>query len=55
MKLLNPERLFSLDEEFDRRLPHVRSLCLIIEDRYGGWPKCIALIVRRLYLSNIQL
>ena len=34
MKLLNPERLFGLDEEIDRRLLHVKSLCLIREDRY---------------------
>ena len=26
MKLRNPERLFGLDEEIDRRLPQVRSL-----------------------------
>ena len=43
VKLHNPERLFGLDEEIDRRLPHVRSLCLIREERYGGWKKVIAL------------
>ena len=43
MKLRNPERLFGLDEEIDRRLPCVRSLRLIREERYGGWLKCIAL------------
>ena len=43
IKLRNPERLFGLDEEIDRRMPHVRSLCLFIEERYGGWPKGIAL------------
>ena len=43
MKLHNPERLFGLGEEIDRRLPRVRSLHLIREERYGGWLKCIAL------------
>ena len=43
MKLRDPERVFGLDEEIDRRLPSVRSLRLIREDRYGGWLKCIAL------------
>ena len=43
MKLRSPERLFGLDEEIDRRLPHVRSLRLIREERYGGWLKCIVL------------
>ena len=42
-KLHNPERLFGLDEEIDRLLPHVRSLRLIREERYGGWLKHIAL------------
>ena len=27
--------------ETERRLPHVRSLCLIKEDRYDGWLKFI--------------
>ena len=43
MQLRNPERLFGLDEEIDRRLPRVRSPHLIREERYGGWLKCIAL------------
>ena len=43
MKLRSPEHLFGLDEEIDRRLALVRSLCLIREERYGGWLKCIAL------------
>ena len=43
VKLQSPERLFGLDEEIDRPLPHVRSLHLIREERYGGWLKCIAL------------
>ena len=43
MKLLNHDHLFGLDEEIDRRLPCVRPLCLIREERYGGWLKCIAL------------
>ena len=43
MKLRNPERLFGLNGEIDRRLPRVRSLRLIREERYGGWLKCIAL------------
>ena len=43
MKPHSPERLFGLDEEIDRRLPRVRSLRLIREERYGGWLKCIAL------------
>ena len=43
IKLRNPERLFSLDEEIDRRLPRGRSVRLIREDRYGVWLKCIAL------------
>ena len=43
MKLGSPDRLFGLDEEIDRRLPHVRSLLLIREERYGGWLKCIDL------------
>ena len=43
LKLLNPEHLFGLDEEIDRRLPCVRSLGLIREERYGGLLKCIAL------------
>ena len=43
VKLRSPERLFGLDEEIDRRLPHVRSLRLFREVRYGGWLKCIAL------------
>ena len=43
MKLRKPERLFGLDEEIDRQLPLVISLCLIREDRYGGWLKCIVL------------
>ena len=34
---------FYLVEETERRLPHVRSLRLIKEDRYGGWLKFIAL------------
>ena len=51
MKLRCPERLFGLDEEIDRRLPRVRSLRA---ERYGGWLKCIALQVRRLYLNNIR-
>ena len=41
--LCNPERLFGLDEEIDRRLSCVRSLRLIREERFGGWLKCIAL------------
>ena len=43
MKLRSPKRLFGLDEEIDRQLPHVRSLRLIRVERYGGWLKCIAL------------
>ena len=43
MRLCNPECLCGLEEEIDRRLPNVRLLCLIREDRYGGWLKCIAL------------
>ena len=43
MNLGNPECLFGLDEEIDKRLLRVRSLNLIREDRYGGWLKCIAL------------
>ena len=43
MKLRNPERLFGLDEEIDGRLPHLRSLHLIREERYGGWLKFISL------------
>ena len=35
--------IFDLNEEINRQLPHVRSLRLIREDRYGGWLKCIAL------------
>ena len=50
-KLHYSERLFSLDEETDRRLQRVRSLRLIIEERYGGWLKLMALLVRRLYLT----
>ena len=53
VKLRSPEHLFGLDEEIDRRLPCVRSLRLMREERYGGWLKCIALYVRRLYLNNI--
>ena len=34
--LQNPECLFGLDEEIDRRLPCVRSLHLTREERYGG-------------------
>ena len=52
VKLRNPEHSFGLDEENDRRLPCVRSLHLIREDRYGGFLKCIALEVRRFYLNN---
>ena len=44
VKLHNSERFFCLDEEIDRRLPHVRSLCLIREDRYGGWLKIYCFI-----------
>ena len=33
-KLRNPEHLFGLDEEIDRRLPRVRSLHLVREERY---------------------
>ena len=54
MKLRNPERLFGLDEEIDGRLPRVRSLHLIREERNEGWLKCIALYVRRLYLLSVQ-
>ena len=43
MKLRNPQHLFGLDEEIDRRLPRVRSLHLISEERYGGMQKLIAL------------
>ena len=39
MKLHNPEHLFGLDEEIDRLLPCVMSLCLIREERYGRWRK----------------
>ena len=41
MKLRSPERLFGLDEEIDRQLPHVRSLHLIRGERYGGWLKLL--------------
>ena len=51
-KLHNPEHLFSLDEEIDRRLPHVRSLCLIREDRYGGWLKCICFISKEIIFEQ---
>ena len=54
MKLRKPERLLGLDDEIDRQLPHVRSFHLIREKTYGGWLKCIALSVRRLYLNNIR-
>ena len=54
MKLRSPEHLFGLDEEIDRRLPGVRSLRLMTEERYGGWLICTALEVRRLYLNNIR-
>ena len=53
MELSNPERLFGLDKEMDRRLPRVRSLSLIRDNRYEVWPKFIALYLRRLYLNNI--
>ena len=43
MKLCSPECSFGLDEENDRRLPSVRSLRLIREERYGGWLKSFAL------------
>ena len=43
MKVHNSERLFSLDESINRRLPIVRSLRLIRDDRYGGWLTFIAL------------
>ena len=43
MKLRSPECLFGLDEEIDRRLPHLRSFRLVRAERYGGWLKCIAL------------
>ena len=54
MKLRSPERLFGSDEVIDRRLSRLRSLHLIREERYGGWLKCIALYVRRLYLNNVR-
>ena len=53
-KLCSPERLFVLDVEIDRQLPHVRSLHFIREERYGGLLKFMALYVRRLHLNNIQ-
>ena len=36
--------LFGLVEETERWLPSVRSLRLIIEDRYGGWLKIYGLV-----------
>ena len=43
VKLRSPEHLFNLDEEIDRRLPCVRSLYLIREEKYGGWLKFMGL------------
>ena len=43
MKLHSPEHFFGFDEEIDRRLPRVRSLHLIREERYGGISKEIVL------------
>ena len=37
-------RIFGLVEETQRRLPGVRSIRLIKEDRYGGWLKFIGLV-----------
>ena len=52
MKLHTPVCLFDLAEENERRLPKVRSLRLIKEDRYGGWLKIYCFICKEVLFEQ---
>ena len=45
--------LVGLAEEIQRQFPCVKLLRLMTDEMYGGWFKCIALFVTRLYLNSM--
>ena len=55
VNLCIPMPSFELVEKTERQFPHVRSPCLIKEDRYGGWLKFHCFVSKKVVFEQYAL